>query len=115
MAFDIAAFSMWVSSGLIPQARHGARGEWGPAVVGSKFEGTGFEKLQIGHIQVAVVVGEGSGVGRWNWPSTRDNGDELALRDGSSRFGTRVSVRFGGLGTSVIFAEDLRNPAYAKY
>jgi hypothetical protein len=34
------------------------------ADVGSKFEGTGFEKEHIVQIQVAVLAGVGSGVGK---------------------------------------------------
>lgn len=48
----IAAFNMSENSGLIPQVRHGGRGNASVAIVGSKFEGTGLEKEQIGQIQV---------------------------------------------------------------
>lgn len=57
------------------------------AVAGSKFDGTGFEKEQIGQIQVALLVGEGSEVGKWNGLSALDNGDgdTVALLDGVPR------------------------------
>ena len=64
VALDIAALRTRAKGGLIPHAKHGANGVCALAVVGSKFEGTGFEKEQIGHIQVAVLAGAGSGVGR---------------------------------------------------
>ena len=41
--------------GRIPQAKHGASGVQGFATAGSKLEGTGFEREQIGHIHVAVL------------------------------------------------------------
>lgn len=55
---------MRASGGFIPQAKHGANGLCALAVAGSKFEGTGFEKEQIGQIHVAELAGVGSGVGR---------------------------------------------------
>lgn len=63
LAFDIAAFRTWLKVGLIPQARQGARGVWALAVVGSKLEGTGLEKLQIVQTQVAAVTVGGSAGG----------------------------------------------------
>jgi hypothetical protein len=56
-ALEMEAFNIWASVGLIPQARHGGRGVLSLAVVGSKLEGTGFERLHIVHTQVAVVIG----------------------------------------------------------
>lgn len=52
-----AAFSTTANGGLIPQARHGGRGMEALALLGSNFEGTGLEKEQIGHIQVALEGG----------------------------------------------------------
>ena len=60
LAFDMAAFRTWASVGLIPQARHGGRGVCALAAAGSKFEGTGFEKLQMVQTQVAVLTAGGS-------------------------------------------------------
>lgn len=60
----MAAFSTCVSAGLIPHARHGGRGVCAFAVAGSKFEGTGFEKLHIVQTQVAEVFGGSGGAGR---------------------------------------------------
>ena len=59
VALDIAAFRTCVRVGLIPHARHGGRGVWALAVVGSKLEGTGFEKVQMVQTHVAVLVGGG--------------------------------------------------------
>lgn len=53
VALDMAAFNTWASVGFMPQARHGGNGVWMLAVVGSKLEGTGLEKLQMVHTQVA--------------------------------------------------------------
>ena len=61
---DIAAFRTRARGGFIPQAKHGANGLWTLAVAGSKFEGTGLENEHIGHIHVAELAGEGSGVGK---------------------------------------------------
>ena len=64
VALDIAALRTRANGGLIPHAKHGASGVCSAAVCGSKFDGTGFEKLHMGHIHVAVLVDGGSGVGR---------------------------------------------------
>jgi hypothetical protein len=83
------------------------------AVEGSKFDGTGFEKEQIGHIHVPVLLGKGSELGRWKGLSARA-GDAVALLEGPLRLDTpRVCIddRLVGLGTRVILAEDLRKPA----
>ena len=64
LAFVMAAFSTCAKVGLIPQARHGGRGVWAFAAVGSKFKGTGLEKLQMVHTHVADVTDGGSGGGR---------------------------------------------------
>lgn len=53
VALEMAAFKTRASVGLMPQARHGGRGVWMLAVVGSKLEGTGLEKLQMVQTQVA--------------------------------------------------------------
>jgi len=56
-----AAFSTREKGGLMPQARQGGRGKDSVAMVGSKLEGTGFEKEQIGHTQVPTTSGDGVG------------------------------------------------------
>ena len=86
-------------------------------MVGSKFEGTGFEKEHIGQIHVAELAGVGSGVGRWNPPSALDKGEAVVLLEGllkpdTMRFWT--DDRLEGFGTRVIFAEDFRKPAYCN-
>ena len=58
---EMAAFTTTTSGGLIPQARHGASGVCAFAVPGSKFDGTGFEKLQMGHTQVPLTSRAGAG------------------------------------------------------
>ena len=62
--FEIAAMAALTTctvGGLIPQAKHGGIGVR-EASAGSKFEGTGFEKEQMGHTQVALAGG-GAGAG----------------------------------------------------
>jgi hypothetical protein len=117
-ALDIAAFKTRASGGLTPHAKHGAKGVCSLAVVGSKFGGTGLEKEQMRHIQVAVLAGEGSGAGRWNGLSARDSGDAVALLDGVLRFDIArfciedcIEDRLDGFGTRVIFGEDFKKPA----
>ena len=44
----------------MPHAKHGGSGVCAPAVLGSKFEGTEFEREHMGHIQVALFAGAGS-------------------------------------------------------
>jgi hypothetical protein len=68
----MAALSTMASGGLIPQARHGGNGVEGLAFPGSKFEGTGLENEQIGHIQVAFKGGKEER----NGLSTLDTGEE---------------------------------------
>jgi hypothetical protein len=102
--------------GLTPHARHGANGVCSLAVCGSKFDGTGFDNEQMGHIHVAVLLGGGSGFGRWNELSVRDDGDAVALLEGVATLDIArfwIDDRFEGFGTRVIFAEDFRKPAYA--
>lgn len=111
----MAAFRTRANGGLTPHARHGAKGVWALAVAGSKFVGTGLEKEQIGHIQVAVLAGEGSGVGRWKGLSVRESGDAVALLDGVLRLDIArfcIEDRFDGFGTSVTFEEDFKKPAF---
>lgn len=60
----------------MPQAKHGGRGVCALAEVGSKFEGTGFEKLHIVQTQVALVTG-GSGGARY--PDSECPGDPEAF------------------------------------
>lgn len=61
VAFDIEAFRTCANVGLMPQARHGGSGVCMFAVVGSKFDGTGLEKLQMVQTQVAALAGSGGG------------------------------------------------------
>lgn len=102
-AFEIAALSTCVRLGLMPHARQGGNGLFAVAVVGSKFEGTGFEKLQMTHTQVAAVTGTCSGCWVLGLPTRRPS--DPGLFKGAL-------PRFGGFGTSVTLGEDLRNLAY---
>lgn len=97
----------------MPQARHGANGVCTVAVAGSKFDGTGFENVQIGQIQVAFFAGASSEGGRLNeWPE-RAVGPADVLRAGELSAAVLLwkGDFLGGLGTRVIFGEDLRKPA----
>ena len=88
--FDMAAMvalSTWTSGGLMPHARHGGRGVRAFAVVGSKLEGTGFEKEQMGHTQVALSGGADARAGL-----PRGSGVVDALLAGG---GPRVRVLMG--------------------
>lgn len=49
----MAAFSIRANGGLMPHVRHGGTGNDSDAVDGSKLEGTGFVKVQMGQIQLA--------------------------------------------------------------
>ncbi len=57
----MAALTTWTVGGVMPQARHGGIGVR-EARAGSKLDGTGFEKEQIGQTQVALVSGGGAGL-----------------------------------------------------
>lgn len=52
----IAALSINAKGGLIPHVRHGGIGNESVATEGSKLEGTGFVKVQMGQIQLADFV-----------------------------------------------------------
>lgn len=56
-----AALTTWIVGGLIPQLRHGGTFVCVLAVAGSKLEGTGLAKVQIGHIQVTFAFITGAG------------------------------------------------------
>ena len=45
---------MTAKSGLMPHVKHGGTGKDSVATDGSKFEGTGLVKVQMGHIQLAL-------------------------------------------------------------
>lgn len=113
IALAIAAFITSEYGGLIPHARHGAKGVRSSEVYGSKLEGTGFEKEHIGQIHVPVLTGVGSSAGRWKGLA-RGEGDDVALLDGWLKLDTArfcTEDRFAGFGKRVIFAEDLKKPA----
>jgi hypothetical protein len=95
----------------MPHVRHGGNGVFAFASDGSKFEGTGFEREHIGHIQVAGLAdceaGNG-GKGDVGVPM-RGRGDEVPLLDGTP---SRVDDLLGGLKCRVIFGDDFRKPAW---
>jgi hypothetical protein len=110
---DIVAFKTCVRVGLIPQARHGGSGVCTFAVVGSKLEGTGFEKLQIVHTHVAVLsVGGSTGDARIPPSSCVDGEDVLLLGAVPASPGGRGcrEARFVDFGISVTLGDDLRKP-----
>lgn len=82
VSLTTAAFNTSASGGFIPHARHGANGVRSLAKCGSKFDGTGFENEQIGHIHVAFLFGAGSEEGTWKGVSDLDDSDAVALREG---------------------------------
>jgi hypothetical protein len=99
----IAAFTTCIVGGLIPQAKHGGIGVR-DASAGSKLDGTGFEKEQIGHTQDALIDGGGAGLFRRSGEPDEGLGAAGALNPRESWF--------AGLGKRVILGEDLRKPAY---
>lgn len=113
----MAAFRTVVNGGLIPHARHGGRCVPAVAVAGSKFDGTGLENVQIGHIHVALT---GLGEGAWCGAADCGRGDcgfTGCRVDACGKAGLAVALRalsglpFCGLGYIVIFAEDFKKPA----
>lgn len=52
----MAALSINAKGGLIPHVRQGGTGKDSEATEGSKFEGTGLVKVQIGQTQIAVFT-----------------------------------------------------------
>ena len=114
-AAAIAAFKTTVKGGLIPQARQGGSGVAALAVVGSKLDGIGLEKVQIGQIQVAFWDLEGveTGVCR-RGESLRGVGAAILGDCRPERVPTaegRDWFTLGVLGKRVILADDLRKPA----
>lgn len=87
-------------------------------MAGSKFEGTGFEKLQMVHTHVAELAGDGSTGADLRGLSDRGTG-ELLLSLGEPVPAAGVlgwtDERLVGLGIKVILAEDLRKPACRTY
>ncbi|KUI53820.1 hypothetical protein VP1G_10578 [Cytospora mali] len=95
---------------------HGGRGVLAFAVEGSKFDGTGFEKLHMTQTHVAALASDESTGADRKGLSVRGAGDELLF------LGEAVPVavaddlvwreeRFVGFGTRVTLADDLRKPA----
>lgn len=106
----IAAFNTVVKGGLIPHARQGGRCVAAVAVAGSKFDGTGFEKVHIGQIQVALMgFGDGDGdapgcTSGWRVDCWGTAGLEVVLRDLSV-------LLFCGFGYIVTLGDDFRKRA----
>lgn len=102
----------------MPHVRHGGIGNADVAFAASKFEGTGFEKEQIGQTQVPVEsLGETAALGVKGLlvRVTGDDNDEgYVLGVGVEKSPERrrePTSALEALGNKVIFAEDLRNPA----
>jgi hypothetical protein len=76
------------------------------ASAGSKLDGTGFEKEQMGHTQVALAGGGGAGL------LCRDGVDDDDATCGIAGTDTPRDSCFRGFGYSVILGDDLRKPAY---
>ena len=115
-AVEIAAFSTTAKGGLIPQARHGGKGKEALARLGSKLDGIGFEKEQIGHIHVPVVglaeLGTANGLLALVTGREEDSKRFVAGCVGllpALRNDPRPRLR--GFGWNVIFGEDLKKPA----
>ncbi len=117
VTLEMEALSICVKAGLIPHARHGGKGVCALAVVGSKLDGRGFGKLHMVQIHVAEL---GCGVpveGDRNWESDVGKGDPVLSREPDEVAAAALDWRdpfLAGLGISVTFAEDLRNPAYGR-
>jgi hypothetical protein len=95
----------------MPQAKHGGNGVWALAVEGSKFDGTGLEKLQMVQTHVAVLAGGGSTGGALMGLSVRVTDEELPFPGATPGDRDCREDRFVALGISVILADDLRKPA----
>lgn len=113
VALLMAAFSTCVNAGLMPHAKHGGRGVCAFAAAGSKFEGTGFEKLHIVQTQVAELFGGCSTGAARKGLSDCETGDAVPF------LGEPVPTpgdldwteeRFDGFGIKVTLGEDLRKP-----
>lgn len=86
-------------------------------MVGSKFEGTRFEKLQMVQTHVAALGGGVSAGGGLNGLSERWRGEAAPDRDGTDpSAGDRPWSEdlFVGFGIRVTFADDFRNPACGR-
>jgi hypothetical protein len=110
-AAAIAAFSIVVKGGLIPHARQGGIGVALVAVEASKLEGTGLENEHIGQTHVAFTGLGGGGV------VACERGDCVPANCVLKGSGLAPELRdrsafFRGLGYMMIFAEDLRKPAW---
>jgi hypothetical protein len=110
LAFVIAAFKTCASVGLIPQARHGGKGVCTFAAVGSKLEGTGFEKLQIVHSQVAAVAAGGVEGGRKALSLDCDPESSRRIDVTLDEALSRRPRCLCGFGKMVILGEDFRKP-----
>lgn len=62
----------------MPQARHGGNGKASVATLGSKLEGTGLEKEQMGHTHAPTTAGSVAGdtAGAWNGLVDREVGED---------------------------------------
>ena len=107
VAAVIAALRIVAKGGLIPHARQGGIGVDAVAVDGSKLEGTGLEKLHIGHTHVAFTGGGSPALGWCTEFGVRGDCD----REGLAPALFDRSMFFSGLGYTVIFGEDFQKLA----
>lgn len=116
----MAALRINANEGLMPHVRHGGIGKDSEATEGSKLEGTGLVKVQIGQTQMAVLT---IGVTRDTELVRKgledlDPGDEedcwrrCTPGDRGAFCRTDPGAFLIGLGCIVTFAEDRRKPAY---
>ena len=105
--------TMSANGGLIPHAWHDGKGVFWLAVAGSKLAGTGFEKPQIGQIQVALMSLAGAGDGAIERGVDTPEGKRASLGEAYCGTGLLIAkdARFDGFGNSVILGDDLRKPA----
>jgi hypothetical protein len=80
--------------------------------VGSKFEGTGLEKLHMVQTHVAVVTDFGSGGGLGDASGRGEAVEPFHWEDPVvDVVRARLEERLGGFGMRVILAEDFKKPA----
>jgi hypothetical protein len=116
----IAAFRTRAKGGVIPQARHGGNGKLSVAMLGSKLDGTGFEKEQMGHTHVPTTAGSVAEdtAGARNGLVDREVGEDAEVTlENRGDCGTPVLLilpkpRLRRFGYNVILGEDLRKPAW---
>jgi hypothetical protein len=106
VAAAIVAFKIVANGGFIPHARQGGIGGDAEA---SKLDGTGLEKEQMGHTQVAFI--DWGGFGDAPLEANVCVGCPLGV-NGGVLCCCWIRLRFCGLGNMVILADDFKKPAW---